>query len=95
MATPKKTETPEPLKMWEDYSKSYTDMVVEMTQRSFDQSLALSEQIAGIWMDAAKKTQDLMMKETEAAMKLAEETQAQMKTASDKVMEMTKNFSAN
>ena len=93
----KKTETTTqtPFELWDETTKSYSDTIVEMTRRSLDQTLAFSEQIAGIWMDAAKKTQTIMLKESEAALKLAEEAREQARATSDKVAKMMGEFSAN
>ena len=94
--TTKKTEMPtNTFQIWDEYAKTYSDMIVEMTRRNLDQSLAVSEQIAGIWMDAARKAQTMIVKESEAALKLAETTREQVKTASDKVAKMMGDFSAN
>ena len=82
-------------RIWDEYTRTYSDMIVEMTRRSMDQTLAVSEQIAGIWMDAARKTQTLLVKESEAALKLAEQTREQVKATSDKVAKMMGDFSAN
>jgi hypothetical protein len=93
--TTKKTEVQPPFQVWEDYAKTYSDFVVETTQKTFDQTLALSEKVAGMWLDNARKAQELTLKESEAALKLAEKAQTQMKTASDRWVKMVKDFSIN
>lgn len=93
--TTKKTETQTGFEMFEENTKTYTDFVFETTQKSFDQALAMSEKLAGMWLDNAKKAQDLTVKQTEAALQMAEAAQTQMKTASDRWVKMTKDFSAN
>ena len=96
MTTKTKKTTPEtPFQTLEDYTRTYSDAIVDMTRRNLDQTLAFSEQIAGIWMDAAKKTQSLMLKESEAALKMAEETREQVKATSEKIAKMMGEFSAN
>lgn len=89
------TQTQTPAQMWEEYAQSYSDAIVEMTRRNMDQAITMSEQIAGIWMDAARKTQAMLVKESEAALKLAEEAREQAKATSDKVAKMMGQFSAN
>jgi len=97
--TTKNTTTPTGFEMWEGYTKSYTDLLLETTQKTFDQSLALSERMAGMWLDTAKKAQELAqstaLKETEAAFQMAEAAQTQMKTASDRFAKMVKEYSVN
>jgi hypothetical protein len=93
--TTTKTTTQTPIQSWDEYANTYTDMIVEITRRSLDQSLTLSEQIAGVWMDAARKSQAMIVKESKAALKMAEEARDQVKATSDKVAKMMGEFSAN
>jgi len=93
--TTNKTETQTGFEILEENTKTYTDFLFEATQKSFDQALAMSGKVAGLWLDAAKKGQELTLKQTEAAFEMAEAAQAQMKTASDRMVKMMKDFSAN
>ena len=93
--TTKKTETQTGFEMFEETTKTYTDFLFETTQKSFEQALALNEKMAGLWLDTAKKAQELTLKQTESALQMAEAAQAQMKTSSDRWVKMTKDFSAN
>ena len=79
---------------WE-VTKTYTDFVLETTQKTFDQSLALTEKMTGLWLDGAKKAQELAVKQTETAFQMAEAAQTQMKSASDRWVKMVQDFSAN
>jgi len=91
--TTKKTETQTGFEMFEESTKTYTDFLFETTQKSFDQALAMSEKMAGMWLDTAKKAQELAVQQTEAAFQMAESAQTQVKTASDRWVKMTKDFS--
>lgn len=94
MAT-KKAQKPTNVEMLEDYTKSYTDFLFETTQSAFDQTLALSERMMGMWMGSLKKAQELSIKESEAAFEMAETLQTQLKDNSEKVVNMMKDFSTN
>lgn len=93
--TTTETNTQTAFQIWDETTRTYSDTIVEMTRRSLDTSLAMSEQIAAIWMDAARKTQALIAKESETALKLAGEAREQAKATSDKVAKMMGDFSAN
>jgi hypothetical protein len=95
--TTKKTETQTGFEMFEETTKTYTDFLFETIQKSFDQALAMSEKMAGTWLESAKKAQELAqttaVKQTEAAFQMAEAAQTQMKTASDRWVKMAQDFS--
>ncbi|MCB9135558.1 MAG: hypothetical protein H6636_09030 [Anaerolineales bacterium] len=93
--TTKKNETQTGFETFEETTKTYTDFLFETTQKSFEQALAMSEKMTGMWLENAKKAQELTVKQTEAALQMAEAAQTQMKTASDRWVKMTKDFSAN
>jgi hypothetical protein len=93
--TTKKNDTQTAFEMWEQYSKSYTDFMFQATRKAFDQSIALGERMSGMWLDAARKTQAFVLHESETALKMAQEAQAQAKTAADRWVKMGEQFSAN
>ena len=87
--------TPTGFEMFEETTKTYTNFLFETTQKSFEQALAMSEKMTGMWLENAKKAQEVALKQTESALQMAEAAQAQMKTASDRWVKMTKDYSAN
>jgi hypothetical protein len=91
----KKTETPTPFQIWDETARTYSERLFEMTRRNIDQTLAMNEKISEMWIDAAAKTQALAVKQTEAALELAETTREQVKTASEKITRMMGEFSTN
>ncbi|NUM46190.1 MAG: hypothetical protein HUU38_15925 [Anaerolineales bacterium] len=90
---------PTGFEMFEETTKTYTNFLFETTQKSFEQALAMSEKMTGMWLENAKKAQEMVqstaLKQTESALQMAEAAQAQMKTASDRWVKMTKDYSAN
>ncbi|HNB50992.1 MAG TPA: hypothetical protein PK530_03570 [Anaerolineales bacterium] len=87
--------TPTGFEMFEETTKTYTNFLFETTQKSFEQALAMSEKMTGMWLENAKKAQEVALKQTESALQMVEAAQAQMKTASDRWVKMTKDYSAN
>ena len=93
--TTKNNTQPAGFETWEKQAKSFADTMLETTRQGLQQTIAMSERMAELWLDAARKAQELSLKETEAALALAEDVQSQWKTASDRMTKMVKEFSAN
>lgn len=91
------------VEMWQEYTQAYANVVLEVTEQSFKQSLAFRENMDKIVTDSFKKAQALGLEERQFGVEMAElvQTQAQavseyavkMFTTSSKVMTTTALFS--
>lgn len=89
--------------MWQEYTQTYADVVLQATEQSFKQSLAFRENMDKIVTDSFKKAQALSQEERQFGVEMAElfKTQAQAAseyavnifTTTSKVMTTTALFS--
>ncbi len=88
----KKTETlpnfQEMIENWDSMTSEASEQLLEATQKSFDQALAMHERMVGMWLDNLQKLQNLSLKESEAAFKAAEAFQAQVKEVAERTSKM-------
>lgn len=75
------------------YSQFHIDFIVKATQQSFDQSLAMREQLGKVFEANFKKTQELMTSEQELMIEATEAFQAQSHAAAERFTKLlTPNF---
>jgi hypothetical protein len=77
------------LDVLQQYSQSYTDFVLKATQQSFDQSLALRQQLGELFESNFKKTQELMAAEQELVREAAESFQTQFRTSAEQLTKLS------
>ncbi len=75
---------------WQEYAQSYTDLVVEATQRTVDSTLAFRQRLGQVVADATKKAQDLSAQEQEIWLGAAEAFQAQAQSATERIAQLYK-----
>ncbi len=79
--------------LWQQYSQSYFDFVIEATQQNLEQSLAFREKMGKSLDSSLKKAEELMMAEQELILEASEAFQAQIQASSERFAKLfTPNF---
>lgn len=76
------------VEMWQECTQAYADVVLEVTEQSFKQSLAFRENMDKIVTDSFKKAQELSLGERQFGVEMAELAQNQAQAVSEYAVKM-------
>ena len=78
----------ENLAMWQNFNKSYLELMFHASQQGWDESLALQERLSKVSEANWKKAQEVWQAEQKRAVKAAESFQAQAQATSEQMFKL-------
>ncbi len=74
--------------LWQEYTKAYTDFVMEATKQNVQASLEMRERMDKVMVELVKQAQTLSAQEQEIALQAAEAMKEQAQATAERINKM-------